>query len=430
LLFVPIRKEGETVGVLSVQSYALRRYSEEDIPLLQELADLIGPPLVNVYLREELEEQRAAAARHERLRALEQMASGIAHNFNNLLTGVLGYADLALLSSTADPELRTLLERIRDSAVDAAKLIERLQQFYRSRSRSQELLAMDLAKLVRETVELTRPHWQSGAQEHGAVINVVTELAAVPPVLGQLQELRDALISLLLNAVDAMPSGGTITLRLRQEDQEVVLEVADTGVGMSTDMVEHCFEPFFHSRGMRGSGLGLAIVHGVVTRHRGQISVKSEPGSGTIFTIRFPAGSEAIAKTALPESRLSARPVRQLRILNIDDEPAVRGVIRMALQLHKHHVVSANSGPEGIQAFAGEPFDLVITDLGMPGMDGREVAREIKRRSPQTPVILLTGWGQYPANMEGVPVDRIVAKPVNVSDLLAVVQEMAGQRQI
>jgi PAS domain S-box-containing protein len=424
LLFVPLRRDGRMVGLMSIQSYALHRYGAADLPLLQELADLLGPPLVNARLRAELDEQRAQDARHERLRALEQMASGVAHNFNNSLTGVLGYADLLAADNQLPPHLQEMVGHIRDSAQEAANVVSRLQQFYRPGQPQADAERVDLAALVRETVESTRPRWHSLPQRSGTVIQVQLDLENVPTILGQPQELRDALTNLLFNAVEAMPAGGTVTITSRAEDRHVALRVADTGTGMPPDFVEHCFEPFFLSQVKRGSGLGLPTVHGVVARHGGQISVVSELGRGTEFTIKLPA---QLAPQPAPQAAKAAPPTEStapLRILAIDDEPAVRGVIQAMLTRHGHQVTVAPDGASGLEALNACPFDLVITDLGMPSMDGREVARRVKRCAPRMPVVLLTGWGESAGSMEGLSIDAILQKPVGMQDLLATVESL------
>jgi PAS domain S-box-containing protein len=429
LLFAPLRRQGETVGLVSVQSYTLERFSEADLPLLQELADLTGPALLHAIVREELESRRAEEARHARLLSLEKMAAGISHNFNNLLTGILGYADLLASREDLDASAREMLDWIRHSAEEAAGVVRRLQEFYRSKGPNESASLLDLGELVQELVYATRPRWFDMPRRNGVTVEVLVEVQPTPPVRGQRVEILNGLTELLFNAVEAMPRGGTIRLSVWAEPGEVVVTIADTGVGMPPEVLEHCFEPFFLSKAKRGSGLGLAAVHGMVARHGGRISVQSVLGQGTTFTLRFPAAhpagtavsgrTEPVSPGSLPDS-----PQRSLSILAIDDEPLIGKLIETTLVRHGYRVQVAEDGQTGLDLLAHESFDLVITDLGMPHMDGFEVARRIKQRTPSLPVVLLTGWAESSLPLEDVAVDAVLQKPIGVRSLVSVVQNL------
>jgi len=234
--------------------------------------------------------------------------------------------------------------------------------------------------------------------------------------------------------VDAMPEGGTLTIRTRTfEDagtRHVDVEVADNGVGMSEETRRHCLEPFFTTKGERGTGLGLAMVYGVTRRHNADIEMESAVGRGTTVRLRFAVAvsTSAEAKEVHPQ----AMPPR-LRILSVDDDPLLIKSLRDALEADGHAVVTANGGQEGIDAFRraeerDEHFAVVITDLGMPYVDGRKVASAIKNDSPSTPVILLTGWGQRLVAEGDIPpcVDRVLNKPPKLKELRAALAELAG----
>jgi PAS domain S-box-containing protein len=425
LLFAPVRRRGETVGLLSVQSYTVLRYSEADLPLLQELADLIGPALLHAHLREELEARRSQEARQERLLALEKMAAGVAHNFNNLLTGILGYADLLCYRDDLDPSAREMVEHIRTSALDAAAVVKRLQEFYRSKSSVVESQMLDLCELIRGMVEAARPRWYDMPRRTGVTVDVQLDLQPVPRIRGYRQEILNGLNELLFNAVEAMPKGGVIRIATRQEGQDAVVTIADTGVGIPPEVLEHCFEPFFLSKVRRGSGLGLPSVHGMVARHGGQISVRSEVGKGTEFTLRFPP--EAASRTQVPSPPVPVSAAKKAcRVLAIDDEPIVGRIIQATLSRHGYSVILANDGPSGLGMLKQQPFDIVITDLGMPAMDGFEVARKIKELLPALPVVILTGWEQNTLPLEGVPVDAVLQKPIGVHDLISTIEGLVS----
>jgi CheY-like chemotaxis protein/anti-sigma regulatory factor (Ser/Thr protein kinase) len=283
-------------------------------------------------------------------------------------------------------------------------------------------------------IDLTRARWSNMPQERGAVVRVDTDFAAeLPRVLGAESEIRDAFTNLMLNAVDALPYGGVVTLRTRFEarDREVVVEVADNGVGMDETTRSRCLEPFYTTKGERGTGLGLPMVFGMLQRHGGELDIESELGKGTLMRLRFPAAPTGI------DVRDAERvpPPPPLRILLVDDDPLVLRSLRDALELDQHEVVTMEGGQAGIDAFAtaleeGRKFDLVITDLGMPHVDGRRVAARIRQFDPQVPVIMLTGWGQRLIATDDHPehVDRVISKPPKMAELRSAIAELMRAR--
>jgi CheY-like chemotaxis protein/anti-sigma regulatory factor (Ser/Thr protein kinase) len=260
--------------------------------------------------------------------------------------------------------------------------------------------------------------------------------------MGAEGEIRDALTNLILNAVDAMPQGGALTLRTRAVNSDagagesgllpsVVAEVSDTGVGMDEETKRRCLEPFFTTKGERGTGLGLAMVYGMVERHSADLEVESKPGRGTTMRLIFPVASAGASPSV--RTAMSARPMQRLRILIVDDDPLVIKSLRDTLESDGHLVIAADGGQAGLNAFEtarqrSEPFAVVITDLGMPYVDGRKVAASIKASSPATPVILLTGWGQRLVAEGDIPphVDRVLNKPPKLRELRAALAELVS----
>jgi CheY-like chemotaxis protein/anti-sigma regulatory factor (Ser/Thr protein kinase) len=365
---------------------------------------------------------------HERLRALGQMAGGIAHNINNAISPISIYTDLLLedepdLSATAREYLETIQRAIRDVALT----VEGMREFYRKRPAEVVLGLVNLNEIVQHALDLTRARWSDIQQQRGAAIHATAELDPQQPVVwGLASELREALINLIFNAVDAMPDGGALTLRTRVVNgggrNTAHIEVADTGVGMDDDLRRRCFEPFVTTKGERGTGLGLALVYGVVQRHNARIEIDTQPRRGSTFRITFltatgePAGSHG--------GHEAAGPMVRLRILVVDDDPRLLESLGHALRSDGHAIEIADSGAAGIARFEnalarGRPFDWVITDLGMPHVDGKKVAQAIKATSPATPVVLLTGWGHRLVAEDGVlpNVDHILSKPPRLSEL-------------
>jgi signal transduction histidine kinase/CheY-like chemotaxis protein len=385
---------------------------------------------------DELRRTQQAVVQQERLRALGQMASGVAHDINNALSPITAYSEL-LLSTLPDlPEApRQRLERISQAAEDVAQIVARMREFYRRDVDPDQLGVVNVNKVIEEVVELTRPRWRDLAQRQGISIHIKFELESSPPTLVcNASELREALTNVIFNAVDALPEGGIITLVTRtvtwpdsqaggSTGQEVHIEVRDNGLGMEEKVRQHCLEPFFSTKlTTGGTGLGLAMVYGMVKRHDGGIEIESAPNQGTCVRLIFPVRDRPI--TAVRPQNTLQETCRSLRILCIDDEPELRQLMADLLEVHHHKVTVASSGKEGLEIFRAnlrgiEPFEIVITDLGMPDMDGHHLARAIKAESPHTPIIMLTGWGaMMKADGETAPeVDAVLSKPPRIQEL-------------
>src|ERR1700722_4678515 len=411
----PLHENGAECGTLGM-TVDVTVYDAELYGALQQAYD-------------DLRNTREAVMQHERLRVLGQMASGIAHDINNALSPVKLYTQ-TLLEDEKDltGHGRQNLKTIRNAIDDVCETVARMREFYRLREPELTLTPVNLNEIVQQVVDLTRARWRDMSQQAGIVIQAVTELAENPPsILGIESEIREAVANLIFNAVDAMPAGGKLTLRTgvlkgEQDIRQVYVEVVDTGSGMDEETRRRCLEPFFTTKGERGTGLGLAMVYGAVQRNHAAIDIESSLGSGTTIRLRFEvAASETVQ--AVPAKSGSIVP-SSLRVLVIDDDPLVTEVLRDILERDGHLVTTADGGEPGICVFRearnrGEAFALVLTDLGMPFVDGRRVASAVKAESPTTPVILLTGWGRRLVAEGDVPphVDRVVSKPPDLSEL-------------
>jgi nitrogen-specific signal transduction histidine kinase len=392
-------------------SKPVERYAEESAETLRA---------VNAELEKALADLKATQQQiiqQERLRALGEMASGIAHDFNNALMPVLGFAELLLISpAILDDKKKTAeyIEFIRTAAKDAASIVARLREFYRSNDTADVFAPVDLKQLAKQAVALTRPKWKDQAQAHGIAIHVGEDLADVPPVEGDESALREVLTNLIFNAVDAMPQGGEIVVHTRCERERAVLEVADTGMGMTDEVRRRCLEPFFSTKGERGTGLGLAMVFGIVQRHKGNIQIESEPGQGTKFIVTLPPHKGGEQKANGASGASAERPVN---VLIVDDEPQIREVLAAYLEMDGHAVQTANGGTSGLRCFMDGHFDLVITDRAMPGMSGEQMAIAIKKFSPKTPIMLLSGFNSAGEEETFPGVDVVAAKPITMPDL-------------
>jgi PAS domain S-box-containing protein len=423
-VLIAARREPHSFG--SGECEFLRQLSEH-VALAAHQAQLYGA-LQTAY--EDLRQTREAVMQQERLRALGQMASGIAHDINNAISPVALYTDSLL---EREPNLsaqgRDQLEIIRRAIHDVATTVARMREFYRKPESELSLAPVQLNELVPQVVDLTRARWSDMPQQRGMVIQLQTELADDPPVImGVESEIREALTNLIFNAVDAMPDGGMLTLRTKvvgnaaERSRQVQLTVSDTGAGMDEEARRRCLEPFFTTKGERGTGLGLAMVYGMVQRHGAEIDIESAVGQGTTMRLIFsaPAGATDVAARS---QTVYAVPT-DLRILVVDDDPVLLKSLQDTLAGDGHSVVTASGGQAGIDAFLvaraqGDAFHAVITDLGMPYIDGRQVSAAVKTAAPHTIVVLLTGWGRRFVADEGMPlhVDSVLSKPPKLREL-------------
>jgi signal transduction histidine kinase/CheY-like chemotaxis protein len=436
LVMAPLRSESRVFGVLVVGRREANAFGSVECEFLRQLSEhvALAAHQAQIYAAlqqayDDLRQTQQAMMQEERLRALGQMASGIAHDINNALSPVSLYTESMLETElNLSDRARGYLQTIQRAVEDVAQTVARMREFYRPREQQLQLAPVEVNRLVQQVVELTSARWSDMAQQRGIVIRALTELAPdLPKIMGVESEIREALTNLVFNAVDAMQEGGTLTLRTRLADADpqrsaVVVEVTDTGVGMDEDTRRRCLEPFFTTKGERGTGLGLAMVFGTVQRHSAELEIESAPGTGTTVQLVFTVPAAVLAESGEAAAALEA-PSR-LRLLLIDDDPILLKSLRDALETDGHVIVTANSGDAGISTFRasldrGERFAAVITDLGMPYIDGRRVAAAVKEASPATPVILLTGWGQRLVADRDIPphVDRVLAKPPKLREL-------------
>jgi len=433
---VLIAARRQSPGFNSADCEFLRQLSEH-VALAAHHSELYGA-LQEAY--DDLRQTQQAILQQERLKALGQMASGIAHDINNAISPIVLYTEAMLESEEQlSAQGRDYLAIVQRAADDVAQTVARMREFYRQREPQLLLLPVELNALVQQVITLTRARWSDMPQQRGVVIETVLQLEpGLPFILGIESELREALINLVFNAVDAMPDGGTLTVRTRTgatagAPGQVLIEIVDTGVGMSAETRRLCLEPFFTTKGERGTGLGLAMVYGALQRHAATVEIDSSPGAGTTMRLAFvlppPVGATAADKSGTPVAR---RPGR-LRILLVDDDPLLLKSLRDTLEADGHVVTIAHGGQAGIDAFReahahDREFAVVITDLGMPYVDGRQVATAIKATVPATPVVMLTGWGLRLVDDGDVPphVDRVIGKPPQLATLRQVLGELTG----
>jgi signal transduction histidine kinase/ActR/RegA family two-component response regulator/uncharacterized membrane protein affecting hemolysin expression len=443
LVIAPLQVEASVFGVFIAARLPAHAFSSGDCEFLRQLAGHVALASHQARLHGALQQayddlrlSQNTVAQQERLRALGQMASGIAHDINNAISPVSLYTETLLeREPNLSPRTRSSLEIIQKAIDGVAATVARMREFYRQREPEMTLTLVNVNRTVENVIELTRAKWFDLPQQLGISIDMRMNFAKdLPGIMGAEGEIRDALTNLIFNAVDAMPRGGVLTVRTDVKRtggdmQLVIVEVVDTGVGMDEETRRRCLEPFFTTKGERGTGLGLAMVYGMIQRHSAEFEIDSAVGTGTTMRIAFPAYTQPLL--AAQRATTPHQPIRRLRVLVIDDDPIIIKALEDALGGDGHVVVSASGGQIGLDTFASargtaNEFALVITDLGMPHVDGRRVAEGIKRLSPKTPVIMLTGWGNRMLAEHDTPahVNRVLSKPPRLAELRGALREL------
>jgi signal transduction histidine kinase/CheY-like chemotaxis protein len=394
------------------------------------------------YIAEQ-ERIREQFSQIEKLSALGELASGVAHDFNNTLAGILGRAQL--IQRTNDPEkIMRGLNIIIKTAEDGAKTVKRIQDFARQR-RDHDFEPVSIDQILLDVSEITRPRWKDRAEASNIQISLDLQIRSKSKVMGDESELREVLVNMVFNAVDAMPNGGQLTLAAYDIDESVVIMVADTGFGMAPEVKSRIFDPFFTTKGKAGMGLGLAVSFGIIRRHEGSVKVDSEVNLGTKFMISLPK-AEVTEEVNLPEVELAkAKPVdtrsantprtfseNQPKILVVDDEEPVRELLRDLLEHDGCRVYIAPGSREALGLFEVHQFDGIFTDVGMPGMSGWELAHAIRERNKTIPIAVVTGWGEAVGSDEQkeAGVDWVVAKPFHAERISEIAREITRQRDV
>lgn len=402
------------------QEIAERRRAEEaTLESNRQLSTALG----------QLQATQREIIQRERMHALGRMANGIAHDFNNALAPILGFSELLLMKpeTLEDPrKVRNYVEMIHTSAKESAKVVSRLREFYRYREDAEVFTPVVINDVVLQVISLTQPRWKDQSLAAGTHIDFRTEMGNVPTVPGNESELREMLVNLVFNAIDAIPKRGTITIRTEVQGRWLVVSVIDDGLGMSEEVKARCMEPFFSTKDDQGTGLGLGSVHGIVRRHEGEIDIQTEEGRGTTVAVFLPLDKD----TTPPEAARPAPATRDtLRILVVEDEPLVREVLSVYLAEDHHQIEVAENGREGLEKFKVGTFDLVMTDRAMPEMNGDALAEEIKKLNPKMPVLLLTGFGDLMtgAGEQPLGVDLVVSKPFTLTTLRSAIAKVIAK---
>ena len=439
-LLVPLPLAEGSRGALLLVSRRPAAFAPGEVDVVGALASHLAAALEAEQLRQrlqaasdELERTRDQLVRSERLRMAGELASGVAHEFNNVLGAILGRAQLLRQRGREGKldvaEIDRALDVIERVAHDGADTVRRLREFS-SGAESSGFDVVDLDRMVRDSVEFTRPRWENVAQAEGRPVAMRLESAPGAWVKGRASELREVFTNLLLNAVDALPAGGTITVRCQMQGEQVLASVADDGEGMDGETKSRVFDPFFTTKGDKGTGLGLTMVYGIVARHHGRVTVDSARGRGTRIDLTFPAAEEpaSAVPAEVPAARVNGA---VLSVLAVDDDPAVLELLGDIVEALGHRVTRQGSAEQALAGFAPGRYDLVLTDLGMPGMNGWDFSRALRALDTTVPLAWITGWGEEIVGDETrqAGADAIVAKPFTIDDVRRLLDLAAARRE-
>lgn len=431
LLVAMKNKSGDFIGMISLDdSKSGQKPSDETVKPLELFANHISQLLQLKQLEEEQHKIEEQFQQSEKLRALGEMAGGVAHDFNNVLSAILGRAQL-LKRDVGDPEILHGLEIIEKAAMDGAETVRRIQEFTRLR-KDRDFDVIDVTEIIRDSIKYTQTRWKSDADERGIKYQIKTDFKGNSLVLANGSEMREVFTNILLNAIEAMPDGGTITCKTVAVSGDVNITIQDTGTGMDVDTLKRIFDPFYTTKGVRGTGLGLSVSFGIINRHSGTIDVSSTPNLGTTVTIRLPQYNQLQSPAPeKPPQAFQSADRYGTKILVVDDEEDPLVLLKDILEMYGHQVLTADSGANALEILKKEPeLRLIFTDLGMPDMSGWELSKAIKQHNPDAIVVFITGWGAQldPKRLNECGVERVIAKPFQVEQIKNLVAELAAEK--
>ena len=427
IVVIPIILKDNVIGTLFLRSVRDNKFfNEREIKFLKVVARIAANALDNAFLYENLESTRLQLVQSERLRALGELATGVAHNFNNLLSGILGHTQM-LLSKDIDASIRERLQIVEKLVLDGGEIVRRIQEFTRLRT-TKDFSAVNLKDIINDVVRMTELKWSGGHNTSKIVLRVDANQMEIPIVDGNATELREVFINILFNAVDAMPKGGELRIRTETNGKNVFVYFSDTGEGMSEETRKRVFDPFFTTKGSKGTGLGMSVAYGIINRHNGQISIDSELGIGTTVTVQLPVSEKVIKEI---ECNYGLRREERARILLIEDHKITLDVLAENLVNLGYYVQKVESGMAGIKIFKGGNYDIVITDVGLCDISGWTVSKKIKEISSHVPVVFITGWGNQlsSSQLKECGVDYVLTKPFRIEEISAIIKKAIDSKK-
>jgi len=422
---IPLKLKGKVTGVLFTGSHKLAAFDKADVEGLQTLGAHISTCIENARLYEETKEVQYRLAESEKLRALGLMTGGVAQDFNNMLSVIYAQAKLAL-DRIEDETIRSHLDQVISSVDDGRRTVRRLNDFAHTPKNTSDFIGVDLNLLVREAIELSRSRWVDQANHEDVKIEIVSDLFAEGYLLGSPDELREVLINIILNSIEAMPNGGTIAIQTFSKGEGLTITVTDTGVGMTSESKEKVFMPFYTTKPGK-AGLGLSMGYGVVQRHGGSIEVLSKAGEGTTVKIWLPISYDVDLEGSHPDIMKYPALVEPVTILVVEDEDIIRDGLVDTFTNAGHKVLAARNGLEGFERYleAGK-LDIVFTDLGMPKLSGWELIEQLRAFDQDLPIVILSAWADEvdPMRVEQFNISKVLGKPFEMARLHIVLEEV------
>jgi signal transduction histidine kinase/ActR/RegA family two-component response regulator len=435
ILCVPMLRGGTLYGVMYADSSsAAGSFDQVDLEVLSLFAEQAAASLETHRLvadlqnsMDELKAMQERLVKGERLRTIGELSSGVAHEFNNLLTSILARVQLIGLNQV-DSELRRDLGTIEKACLDAAEVVRRLQT-YAKQQRQGDFKPVDLCDICKDSMEFLRPLWATRRRHGRPPIHV--ELRSEPGLMarGNATELREVVTNLVKNALDALAGdGGTITITAaRGAEDALVLRVQDDGPGIPDEIRPRVFDPFYTTKGERGTGLGLGLCQQIVERHGGDIRLDSTPAAGTSVTVALPACDEESLSQEHGEQ--AAHADRRMSVLVVDDDENVLGPLCRYLEREGFQVHGARNGSAALELVHSEHPDIVISDVGMPVMDGLEMCRALAQRAPKLPVVLMSGWADSadPPRARQAGAAALLSKPFALSEVRQLIEDVRAR---
>ncbi|MFC1541788.1 PAS domain S-box protein [Candidatus Latescibacterota bacterium] len=359
----------------------------------------------------------------EKFHALGEISGGVLHNINNVLAIILGYIEISSRKKYKYKQCEVclnILDKIKIAALEGSETVKRINNISKIK---QHVInePVEINSLIEETLEFCSPKLENIASENGIKISVIKDLHPIPDIIGNSTEIREVLNNIIINSIEAMPSGGEISVTTNMENETVVIQITDTGLGMTDETKSNIFKPFYTTKEKNGTGLGLYVSKEMIKKFGGDIIVESKLSKGTSITIFLPASKE---KRVQKKKNLETGSVKKTKgIIVIDDEESICEILCDFLSIEGHSVTAVRDGKQAFKIFDPKLHEIVITDLNMPVLTGLDIAKRLKRKSPKTTLILITG--SIAANMEILKkeniVDYILPKPINFRELLKII---------
>ncbi len=399
-------------------------------PVELTAVNLIDNPIINgiVANYKDISQRKyaeKAVIENQRLSAVGEIASSVAHDFNNALQAILGNLELAMLKTEMPYSITKYLEGIRTSAMDSAARVQLLQRFGGKKQNTINYTSVEINRILDEVIVQSRPLWKDNAEKNGLVFQINKQFEDLPLINGNPGELRTVIYNMLKNSIEAMPNGGNISIHTFKNSDTVKISISDNGIGMDENTRTRIFQPFFSTKGFeQGRGMGMSGAYSIIKEHGGTIDIiNSTPGKGTTLQISLPISNLVINQ----EQELSVNNTKQkIKVLWVDDDKLIREIASEMLIYLNFTGDVVSSGDEALKLLNDNKYDLIVTDIGMPVMNGWQLAdRIVEKFGPDIKIAILSGWGEQidKAELDAHNINFVLAKPFQINQLKKLILE-------